>query len=252
MRIKVELASNQETILPIHYGHIVQGLLYKNLSDRQYSDFLHKTGYWQGNKQFKLFTYSRLLAPFTLDKRGTITFKPPIHLIISSAVEQFITDVAETLIKSDFQVLGNNRLEIGSITVEREPRFGESAKIKMLSPMVAYSTSHPDEKTKRTDYYSPWQNRFEEIVRANLIVKYQLLYGGKPSDDTLQVIPNGNGSQEQRFKAVVNYKGTYIVGYNGIYWLKGNPDLIKVAYDTGLGSKNSQGFGCWEVVGREF
>jgi CRISPR-associated endoribonuclease Cas6 len=227
---------------------MVQGFLYKNLRDREYSEFLHQTGFWHGRKQFRLFTFSRLLAPFIFYKdQGIIAFRPPIHLIISSPLEPFITDLAETLITSDWGFLGGSVVEVKSITVEKEIAFGDRVQIKMLSPTVAYSTVNLENNRKRTEYYSPWQARFQEITRSNLLAKYQVLYGESPSNDEFRIIPNGN--QEQRFKAVINYKGTYIVGYNGIYWLKGNPELIKVAYDTGLGSKNSQGFGCWEVVG---
>jgi len=34
----------------------------------------------------------------------------------------------------------------------------------------------------------------------------------------------------------------------GIYEIKGNPEVIVLSYDTGLGAKNSQGFGCWEKL----
>ena len=32
--------------------------------------------------------------------------------------------------------------------------------------------------------------------------------------------------------------------------MTGDPALKKIAYDTGLGSKNSQGFGCFKVLER--
>ena len=90
MRIIIELISDKEVRLPIHYSHIVQGFLYNSLRDRDYSQFLHQTGFWQGRKQFKLFTFSRLLASFTLYKKeGAIGFQPPINLVISSALEPF-------------------------------------------------------------------------------------------------------------------------------------------------------------------
>ncbi|MGI6468295.1 MAG: CRISPR-associated endoribonuclease Cas6 [Syntrophomonadaceae bacterium] len=248
MRINIELDAEKELVLPIHYSHIVQGFLYKNLRDREYSEFLHQTGFTYGRKQFRLFTFSRLLAPFTLyRKQGVIAFRPPIHLIISSPLEPFITDLAETLITSDWSFLGSTVVGVKSISVEKEIAFQDRVQIKMLSPCVAYSTINIEGNRKRTEYYSPWQSRFQEIALSNLLAKYQILYGEPPGNDEFKIIPNGN--QEHRFKAVINYKGTYIVGYNGIYWLQGNPELIKVAYDTGLGSKNSQGFGCWEVVG---
>jgi CRISPR-associated endoribonuclease Cas6 len=247
MRISVILEAEREIILPIQYNHILQGFLYENLSDKDYREFLHHTGYREGRKTFRLFTYSRLLGKFRLNQKlGQISFQPPVEIIISSAVEQFITDLAETLIKSDSNLLGNNRVEVKSISVHKNVQFGPETRIKMLSPVVAYTTLHNDD-LKYTYYLSPWKKQFIDIVRNNLLAKHEVIHGYIPDNQELSIIPNGN--QEKKFEKILNYKGTVIKGYAGIYWLKGSPELIKVAYDTGLGSKNSQGFGCWEVAG---
>lgn len=247
MRISVEFNAEKELRLPVHYNHILQGFLYQNLSDKDYRNFLHQQGYNLHNKQFKLFTYSRLLGRFKMHKETReISFFPPFKLVVSSAVEQFITDLAETLIKSDFNFMGQQPAEIKSINVHKNFDAAEQVKIKMISPMTAYSTINDDEK-KRTEYYSPWKQKFVEIARNNLLAKHEIIYGHRPENQEFKIIPNG--MQEHKFARIIDYKGTFIKAYAGIYWLKGNPDLIKVAYDTGLGSKNSQGFGCWEVVG---
>lgn len=247
MRISLALNAEKEITLPIQYNHIVQGFLYNNLSDKNYSNFLHHTGYEVNNKVFRLFTFSRILGSFKINHiTENISFLPPVRIVVSSPLERFITDVAETLIKSDILFLGQNIVEIRNISVHRDISFKDKMQIKMLSPMVAYSTVVKDDK-KKTEYYSPWQSRFTEIARQNLLSKYQILRGELPRNLEFKITPNGN--QERKFKVVANYKGTIIEGYNGIYWLTGNPELIQVAYETGLGSKNSQGFGCWEVVG---
>lgn len=247
MRITIEFNSENEVILPIHYNYILQGFLYKNLTDKDYLDFLHESGYQLENKRFKLFTYSRLLGKFRILKSaGKIAFSSPFTLVVSSGVEQFITDLAETLIRSDRVFLGDTSLEIKSISVHKKVTLTDTVKIKMLSPIVAYKTVLDGEK-KRTDYYSPWQNEFGQLVTNNLLNKYQIINGELPDRVDFRVIPNGN--QEEKFAKIINYKDFHIKAYAGIYWLKGNPELIQVAYDTGLGSKNSQGFGCWEVVG---
>jgi CRISPR-associated endoribonuclease Cas6 len=53
--------------------------------------------------------------------------------------------------------------------------------------------------------------------------------------------------QERDFK-VVRYKGTIIKGWMGKYRLTGEPRFLEIALSAGLGSKNSQGFGCCELV----
>lgn len=243
MRIILEIRSDHEVILPNQYNHILQGFIYNNLSDRQYREFIHSQGYQIDNKKFKLFTYSRLLGKFKIYSQShEIGFESPIKLVISSAVDQFITDLAETLIKADFLFLGSNQVVISSVSVEKQFKFSEAMQIKMLSPVVAYSTEN-----KFTQYYSPWHPRFNEIITQNLVDKYKTIFGFSPKDQTLKVIPNG--MQEKKFKIVANFKNTIIEGYNGIYFFKGNPELINIAYHAGLGSKNAQGFGCWEVVG---
>lgn len=247
MRITIEFHCNQELILPIHYNYILQGFLYKNLTDKDYRNFLHETGYQLDDKNFKMFTLSRLTGKFRILKDiGKIAFSSPFTLVVAAGVEQFITDLAETLIKSDQCILGDTPVEIKSISVHKNFTPADKVQIKMLSPVVAYRTVLEGDK-KHTEYYSPWQKEFGPLVTNNLLRKYQILYGNLPENTDFRVIPNG--SQEQKFKTIINYKGTVIIGYSGIYWLKGNPDLIEVAYNTGLGSKNSQGFGCWEVVG---
>ena len=242
MRIILEISSEKEIKLPIQYNRILQGFIYNNLSDKNYREFIHSQGYQLDNKKFKFFTYSRLTGKFNLyPRQNEIGFESPVKLVISSAVEQFITDLAETLIKADFLFLGGNQIEISSITVEKQFEFTETMQIKMLSPVVAYSTEN-----KLTYYYSPWHPRFNEIITRNLIDKYKTLFGYMPEEQAFKIIPNG--MQEKKFKIVTNFKNTIIEGYNGIYFLKGNPELIKIAYHAGLGSKNAQGFGCWEVV----
>ncbi|MFZ3132612.1 MAG: CRISPR-associated endoribonuclease Cas6 [Desulfosporosinus sp.] len=41
-----------------------------------------------------------------------------------------------------------------------------------------------------------------------------------------------------------------IKGYSGMMELSGPSQLLQVAIDAGLGSKNSQGCGCLEMMGR--
>ncbi|KJS47026.1 MAG: CRISPR-associated protein Cas6, partial [Peptococcaceae bacterium BRH_c23] len=49
---------------------------------------------------------------------------------------------------------------------------------------------------------------------------------------------------------ILEYKGGIIKGYSGMMELSGPPELLQVAIDAGLGSKNAQGCGCLEVMGR--
>lgn len=246
MRITITMDSEQDIALPVHYHHILQGFLYRNLSDRDYREFLHQEGFSYQNRRFKLFTYSGLRGNFKLNReQGNITFKPPVEITVSSPLEPFITDLAETVMKSDELYLGNNCLELKSISVHKPVVFSEKMRIKMLSPVVVHTTEEVQGR-KKTTYFSPWDTPFDSLVVSNLHKKYWILKGRYSKGD-LKVVPCDN--RKERFLKIIKYKDFIIKGYSGVYWLVGDPELMEVAYHTGLGSKNAQGFGCFEVEG---
>jgi len=45
----------------------------------------------------------------------------------------------------------------------------------------------------------------------------------------------------------VNYRNSVIKGYTGVVELSGPKELLHMTVDAGVGSKNSQGFGCMEM-----
>ncbi|MEA1964241.1 MAG: CRISPR-associated endoribonuclease Cas6 [Candidatus Aerophobetes bacterium] len=47
---------------------------------------------------------------------------------------------------------------------------------------------------------------------------------------------------------IIKYKSTIIKAWMETCNLKGNPELISLAYDAGLDSKNPQGFGMFEIL----
>ncbi|MBO8158562.1 CRISPR-associated endoribonuclease Cas6 [Thermosyntropha sp.] len=244
MRITITMGSDQDIVLPVHYHHILQGFLYKNISDSDYREFLHQEGFSYQKRRFKLFTYSSLRGEFRLNKeKGDIIFKSPVALTVSSPLEPFITDLAETLMKAEELHLGSNRVELKSINVPKAVVFSEKVRIKMLSPVVAHTTEEVQGK-KRTTYFSPWDTPFDSLILGNLQKKYWVLKG-EYSKGELKVIPCDN--RKDKFLKIIKYKDFIIKGYSGIYWLVGDPELMEIAYYTGLGSKNSQGFGCFEV-----
>jgi len=57
-----------------------------------------------------------------------------------------------------------------------------------------------------------------------------------------------NINVSKRNEAIVNFKGTWVKGWMGLYELNLPEPFFTLAYNAGLGSKNSQGFGMVEVV----
>ena len=67
-------------------------------------------------------------------------------------------------------------------------------------------------------------------MRRNLGKKYQLVYKNELNGD-LKIIPVKQGKE----RIIRGDRGFIIKAWDGIYELKGTPELIQLSYSTGLG-----------------
>ncbi|ODN29653.1 CRISPR-associated endoribonuclease Cas6 [Fervidobacterium thailandense] len=224
--------------IPRHYNHIIQAVIFKMLEEN-YAKFLHDNGFRYGKRSYKLFTFSKLYGDFIEDRKtNELIYTKSARLYVACADDLFF----EYFIQRAFS---NNELKI-----HRQPvyithaslilnDFSSNTKtiVKSVSPVTVYSTKVLNNE-KKVYYYSPSEPEFFERLTQNLRRKYISFYGTEPQGE-IRIEPVGTYK-----KAVVNYKGAYITAWNGLFKLSGSGTLIKFALDTGLGSKNSQGFGC--------
>jgi|LSQX01.3.fsa_nt_gb CRISPR-associated endoribonuclease Cas6 len=244
MRFKIELAFQGELTLPIHYNHILQGFIYNNISDDAFRQFLHDEGFKYERRNFKLFTFSRIFGNFKMDAGAkTISFTSPIKLIVSSVLDDFVNDFGSTLLRKDSLILGKTPVKFTSLEVEKYQESSEEVTITMLSPMTSYSTVEVHGK-KKTIYHKPGEEVFNKLVYENLKKKYKSYYGKELPESDFSLEP----VNEKDIKLIIaRYRNFIIKGWTGDYILKAHPEVIGFAYDVGLGSKNAQGFGCFEI-----
>lgn len=247
MRVTITLESENGKIrIPLHYNYLIQSFIYAHIS-KNMAEFLHTEGYIYQKRKFKLFTFSRLSGSRYRIKNGEIEFNREVILTISSPIEKFIQEFAETLARIAEVKVAKNKLYVTRIQVHFRPHFKNELLIKMLSPITIYSTLVKRDGRKKTYYYNPWEEEFNDLVGRNLIKKYCAFYNQKMVDDFL-LKPVKVSKRDEK---IIRYKNTIIKGWMGIYEIKGNEDLIAFSYDVGLGAKNSQGFGMWEIWGKE-
>ncbi|MGQ9723630.1 MAG: CRISPR-associated endoribonuclease Cas6 [Candidatus Jordarchaeum sp.] len=225
--------------LPLHYNHLVQSMIYSNIS-RELADFLHDKGFIHGKRTFKLFTFSRIIGKPQISN-GSIVFEGSVRLYVSSPVERFIRELATTLVQRGNVTLGDTNLLATSVSFSKPPEFKEETYIRTLSPITIYSTLYNSENQKKTYYFSPKELEFSNLLCENAQKKHSILKGER-AEGSIEVEPI-------RVKEViVLYRGTVIKGWVGKFLLKGSKDLMRTVYETGLGNKNSQGFGMFEVI----
>lgn len=236
--------------LPLHYNHALQGFIYSHISEHL-AHLLHDKGFRYEKRAFRLFTFSRLFGKFRIKKRNeTITFIGPLRLQISSPQDELLQEFAETLARAGEVRINSNPLLVSSIEVHFTPSFTSFQVIKMLSPVTVYSTLFTASGKRKTYYFSPFEEEFSRLIKENIIKKYVSFYEKKPAPDDFTVSPE---KINKRAEKIIKYTPkdkpyTIIKGWMGVYKLEGNPELIRLAYDVGLGAKNPQGFGMFEVL----
>ena len=253
MRLKIQLVpvNPKEVILPCNYNHLLQGLIYNQLDD-YLATHIHDEGFKEpvGKRKLKLFTFSRLIPeekPMVRDKK--IIFNGPIYFVVCSPDSKFIQSFATNLLKKGKIYLESNLLEVISINLEPTPNYRKKVIVRALSPITVYSTVKTPDGRKKTYYYNPFEKEFEDLLLKNLLRKLSVWTGKimnlseKPKDCYIKPY-----KVSKRNERIIIYKDTVIKGWDGLYELKLSPELFQIAFDAGLGAKNSQGFGCVEFV----
>lgn len=240
MQLYVHIELDEPLVLPINYNHIIQAVIYRTLSVMpDYIDFLHNRGYSSGHRQYKMFQFSQLKGKYRI-KEKNIIFYSFIELEIRSPEPLLIQ-----LLDGGFRYCGitfgqksykNIRTKINDFTVEKDELI-----VKTVTPIVVYST---DSTTKYTVYYSPEDIEFYEEIQNNAYRKYQAYYGVEP-DSYVEI---KKASDMTAKKLVTKYQGSYIEAWYGNFILFGKRKYLDFLYQTGLGSKNSQGFGMFNII----
>ncbi|MBC7217827.1 MAG: CRISPR-associated endoribonuclease Cas6 [Candidatus Caldatribacterium sp.] len=245
MQLVVEFVGDKEVVLPLEHNHLLQAAIYYQIEQPALRNFLHEQGFILGKRRFKLFVFSRLMGKFKIDgEKQEIIFTLPCRLVICSPLPVVMEEMAKGLLRQGQICLGRNRLMVESVQVRSTTVTQGCITVRMLSPLTVYSTFDGAGKSF-TYYYSPFEPRFSELVRENLAKKYQIVFGCPARITNFGLTPID--VRERDFK-VVRYKGTIVKGWMGKYRLTGDPKFLEIALSAGLGSKNSQGFGCCELV----
>lgn len=214
--------------LPLTYREGLQAALYAFLPEPLRTR-LHNQGLGVDGKPLKLFVYSRLEDLRFQDKaflaQGEVRFYFATALPeVLEAVERGLwTQGGLSLYGHPFRLLGLEHLPLP---------LKDRLMVRALSPITVYR--HLEGKTR---YYRPQEPDFAELLAQNLNQKAQAL-GLSPGP--LRVRPLGVGPQHKKME---RYKGTWVEAWMGRYRLEGPPHLLALALLTGLGAKNSQGFG---------
>jgi CRISPR-associated endoribonuclease Cas6 len=250
MRIKIIFNIGKGITIPINYNYLLASAIYRFLdqSNPEYAYFLHEDGYNLGDKRFKLFTFSQLMAQKREIRDNYIHFKSLLTWLVSSPQEKFLGSFAASLLDQRVICIGDNTLSVKDVDIPKIPRFQERMYFRCLSP-ITMSTKREFRGEIAMHYLLPDEPEFSELIKQNLIRKYETIYGRKPKDDSFRMGFDEDyiARRDGQITRLIRYKDIDIRGILCPFRAYGSPELMFVGYECGFGDKNSAGFGMVEI-----
>jgi len=239
--------------LSLNYQYECSAVIYKILShsDEKFSQWLHDNGYNADKKLFKLFTFSRLKIPqYRIVNEYITIISDYIEWQISFIPEISTREFIQGIFKDQEFELGNRnariKCRIQNIEMLPPPEFKETMTLKTLSPICL--TLKRDNGSD--EYISPTHTMALPLIKQNLLDKYKAFQGKDFPDSDFNFdfkVINEPRSSLVTIKADTPQESK-VRGYSCIFQLTAPIELMKIAYDGGVGSKNSMGFGMVEVM----
>lgn len=239
MQLIIRHKATPELRLPINYQHILQAIIYEGIRQiPEYSRQMHDYGYHKGKRIYKLFQFSLLEGKYQIEQKQ-IFFNDEVRFEIRSVDSQLMHTLKDYFEEKGI-TYGCQHYAVSCVQLEDRTIETEDIVVRMKTPVSVHAT---DRYSKKTIFFRPDEARFAEYVNSNFKRKYCAYTGVEPETD-IEIRPI---AFSERDKMVTKYKEFYISGWYGIYRLQGKRRYLDFLYQTGIGEKNSQGFGMFEV-----
>ena len=244
MRLKINLKSENNFKVPFNYNHILSSIIYNKIADLDLANKIHDSN------SFKFFNFSqinikkrKLVKDGIIARDGRISFylSSPDDLLVKNLVSGFVDDL-----EINFK---NDKLIVEKIEALKTPDFREISEFKTLSPINIRDSKEIDGKVKRIDL-AP-SDKFFKGIENNLIKKYCIFNNIENTDKKISAYSEMAHVKRKRITIPKGPNTTYHRASMMDLILEGDTDLIKFAYDVGVGEKNSMGFGMLRYIETE-
>jgi len=244
MQLKVFIHLESPLTLPLSYHHILQAIMYKLMGDSNGNSALHNGGETFGKRKYKLFNFSLLEGKYKI-KNKRISFFDLVSFEVRSIDENIIKNIGDNIVNNGIE-FGDTLYKNVECFIKDEHITKDSILISMLSPICVYKTMID---SNFTNYLNPNSPDFSTEINNNFIRKYsaaeKALLPETSEKDAVSIAPV---LISQKDKYITSYKNTIIEAYRGVYILSGKAEYLDFLFNVGLGSKNSQGFGMFNIV----
>lgn len=256
MRLRITLEQSRPgQLIPINYQYYLSSFIYNTLesADSEYSQWLHDNGYRSGNKSFKFFTFSMLNLKNWESKGSYILIKSPrieftISLLTQKMAEKFVVGMFQEKTMEIFDHQKRAHFKIKTVEAIPEIEFTDNMTFRAKSPIAIKRSRR---KENENIYVSPEETDFTFLMKKNLEEKYVAKCLNENTIVQARGIDEINIIGESKGKLIRiregDYSETSVKGYFCTFEITGNPEIIKLGYETGFGINNSLGFGYVEL-----
>ncbi len=264
MRIQLSLQPKRPFSITLNYQQFLSAAIYSLISraSSEHASWLHDKGFRFGAKHFKHFTFSRLMfpdRPFIRD--GKISIDGPFEWLISIHAESTLLQLIVGLFERRTITIGqaNNEAKILGVDILPEPAFAGSMKFICLSPVLVkkpVSVSKNGTIKLSAEYLMPGHPELGYYLNKNMVSKYMSLRTElAETDKSVCFTPDEDyiRRKEGKISKMITFKNgssdeTQLRAFECPFTLEGDTELIRVAYECGLGDNNAMGFGMIETV----
>lgn len=235
MQISLVLTPYEPLKIPLNYNYQLQSAVYSKLKEVGASDFWHDCGF--GEKEiFKFFVLGPLLGSYKIEDKKII-FSDEIAFEIRSPFYEFCDDIQRSIELNPTIKLFNQELAVSGAFLNNRHINSDTAIFKTRSPiMVSEQTM-----AQKTVFIRPGSPEFIYRLQENFYKKYKAAFDSQPPELKIELMEKGK-------KVVTQYKEIWLTGYHCTLKITGPNHALEFIYNTGLGERNSQGFGLMDII----
>jgi CRISPR-associated endoribonuclease Cas6 len=204
------------------------GLLYLliNNTSPETGDKLHREGYTDGIRKYKLYTHNLLPVNAAYRPDGMVSINNEWEYWFSTADPLLLAIVEHAASLLNTLTLDNITFKIRKI--KRMPLRNNGGIYRCVAPIII--------KNKEGKYITPAEPEFTDAVIISLNNRFKIWTGREIGDMTFKFL-----NPRQR---LIQFRASKLLSFSGELLLDGHPDIIRFAQLVGLGQKTGIGMGC--------
>ncbi len=251
MRFTINLQPiGNKPVMPINYQYLFSSWVYKTISkaDADFAEQLHNKGYSDGLRNFKLFSFSRLMVRKPKPQpQGRLTFAPavfPVELsfYLDEIFRPFIMGLFSGAEGQVVDKYGGIDFSVQEIQRMPEPEWKPTMCFETLSPV--HVNLRRDKNFIR--HLSPFDADFKLAVFDNLVHKYNAAHPDSDITFELDDFRFELASNANKRRIIIKEhlpEATSLIGYDFKCRITAPAELMRIAYHAGLGKSNAMGLG---------